>query len=68
MQIVFTIITLAALGLIIWYLIEIRAALIKRGKVACWYCGSYFPIAEVETHGTYTYCAQHGVNRRRKTA
>jgi hypothetical protein len=66
MQAAFTIIIFGALGLIIWYLIEIRAALVKRGKVACWYCGNYFPANEVEVHGSYTYCSQHGSNRQKK--
>lgn len=65
-QIILSLIILVALGLIIWYLIQIRESLVKRGKVACWYCGNYFPTDQVEVHGAYTYCTQHGSNRQNK--
>lgn len=57
---------LASLALIIFYLIEIRAALVKRNKVVCWYCKNYFPRKEIETYGPYTYCSQHGLARQKR--
>jgi len=60
---------LGVLGLIIRHLGEIRAALVKAdprlgGKLACYYCGSYFLLTEVEVFGAYTYCKQHGRARQ----